>query len=329
MIQLAKPERTNQRSATVALRRARPMMGTLVGVTVRGVDIDTLKDMIRGIFAEIERLESLLSEWRPDSAVSAVNRAAGKNPVRVPAELIEVMQVAGQVARATEGAFDCTWAALADIWKVDELDFRPPDREATLAARGLVDFRDVELDAGKNTLFLRRAGMRLGLGGVAKAHVAERAANLAVAQGASDVLIDAGGNLVARGRGDRRPWTIGIRDSRSTALLATAELQGEAIATSGDYEHFAECGGRRYHHILDPRTGEPASASRSATVIAPHGALADALATGLFVLGPQGLDTISRFDGAAGMVVGDDGVAHVSAKGASRFGQLDLGAVPI
>jgi thiamine biosynthesis lipoprotein len=304
----------------ILVRRARPLMGTLVGVSARGHDRDALEQAIRGAFAEMERLQANLSEWRPDSAVSRVNQSAGLAPIRIPLELMEVMQVAGAVSRASDGAFDSTWASLSDIWKLDAPNFRPPAAEIVAAARKLVDYRDVILDARTQTAFLRRRGMRLGLGGIAKAYIAERAADLAVASGVGHMLIDAGGDVVARGRQGKRPWTVGIRDPRSTThLLATVDLHNEVVATSGDYEHFIDVDGHRYHHLLDPRTGLPASASRSATVIAPDGALAEALSTALFILGPPGLDILSSFASTAALLVDADGVAHFTANGNERI----------
>jgi FAD:protein FMN transferase len=304
----------------ILVRRARPLMGTLVGVTARGQNRDVLEQAIGSIFAEMERLQAILSEWRPDSAVSRVNQSAGLAPVSVPLELIEVMEVAGIVSRASDGAFDSTWASLSDIWKVDAPNFRPPAAEIVAAAKKFVDYRDVILDVRAQTAFLRRQGMRLGLGGIAKAYIAERAADLAVASGVSHILIDAGGDVVARGRQGERPWTVGIRDPRSAShVLATLDLHNEVIATSGDYEHVIEVDGHRYHHLLDPRTGFPASASRSATVIAPDGALAEALATALFVLGPPGLECLSGFAQTAALLVDGNGVAYIAANGNEHF----------
>jgi thiamine biosynthesis lipoprotein len=295
-------------------------MGTFVGVAVRGEDPNRLEQVIRNVFGEMEHLEGVLSEWRAESAVSHVNRSAGIAPVHVPSELIEVMEVADGVSRATDGAFDSTWASLSGCWSLDDPHFHPPTAEVLAAARSLVDYRDVVLDSDRQTLFLRRRGMRLGLGGVAKAYIAERAADLAVASGVKNILIDAGGDVVARGRNGERPWTVGVRDPRNaSALLATIELGDESVATSGDYEHFAERDGQRYHHLLDPRTGAPASMCQSVTVIAPKGALADALATGLFVLGHQGLDRVASFARAFALVVTQDGLIRVSSGGAARF----------
>ncbi len=311
------------------VRRARPLMGTLVGIAMRGDDADQLETLIREMFAEMERLEAILSEWRSDSAVSGVNRAAGVAPVRMPVALARVMEVAGKVSSATQGAFDSTWAALSNLWRVDDPGFRPPSAEAIAKARELVNYRDVAIDAKAGTMYLRRRGMRLGLGGIAKTYIAECAADFAVASGASHVLIDAGGDVVARGRNGNRPWTVGIRDPRVAArILATVELHDEAIVTSGDYEHFVDVEGHRYHHLLDPRTGVPACESRSATVVAPRGALADALATGLFVLGARGLDVVRRFAGVAALVIDGNGAAHLSAHGATRFRPSRSAAVP-
>jgi thiamine biosynthesis lipoprotein len=314
------PCQPRARAEQVLVRRARPMMGTLVGVSARGDDPHHLECAIGEVFGEIARLEAILSEWRPDSAVSRINLAAGESPVHVPRELIEVIEVAGRVSQATAGAFDATWAPLGEIWKVDDPNFRPPTAEAVAAARKLVGYRNVVVDVRKQTVFLRRRGMRLGLGGIAKAYIAERVADFAVANGVSNVLVDAGGDIVARGRNGERPWTIGVRSPRSAStLLATIELRDETVATSGDYEHFVETDGRRYHHLLDPRTGFPASASRSATVFASRGALADALATGLFVLGNRGLDLLAKFHGTAAMVMDKHGAVHFSRGGTPRF----------
>jgi FAD:protein FMN transferase len=300
------------------IRRACPLMGTLVGVTVRGDDPSILENLVREIFAEMKRLECILSEWSLASAVSRVNDAAETAPVQVPAELIEVLLVADRVARATEGAFDATWAPLAKLWSLDAPDFHPPTPAAVEATRQLVDYRDVVIDAPQRKVLLRRRGMRLGLGGIAKAYIAQQAADFAVLNGARDVLIDAGGDLVARGRNGRRPWSVGIRTPWSPVqLVAAVELRDQAVATSGDYEHFIKMAGRRYHHLLDPRTGWPASKCRSATVVAASGAVADALSTALFVLGPDGIDIVSASGGSAAIVICDDGTARISA-GAGR-----------
>ncbi len=322
---LAVRARATRRGGETVLRRARPAMGTIVSITVRGVGREFLEAVARELFREIERLEAVLSEWREDSSLSAVNRAAGARPVPVPPELLEVVAIAGEASAATGGAFDATWRPLADLWRFDGERRHPPAARAVEARRALVDYRNVEVDARAGTVFLRRRGMRLGFGGVAKAYIAERAAAIASAAGVQGVLVDAGGDVVARGGNGGRPWRIAIRHPRSPgAALATVELRDRSIATSGDYESFFAVGGRRYHHILDPRTGYPATACQSVTVIAPSGALADALATGLFVLGPErGTSVAASKRGVGALFVAANGAVHVAgcaaAPAASRF----------
>jgi len=307
----------------VVLERARPMMATIVTVTARGCPAELLEERIREAFAEMERLAGLLSEWSPESAVSLVNRNAGLKPVRVPGEVLELLDGAAQVSLRTSGSFDVTWAALADLWRFGGTGApRLPPPDEVKRRRALVAFRDVVLDPPASTAFLRRPGMRLGLGGIAKGYIAEAGATLLVSRGVRDVLVAASGDISARGRNGDRPWVVAIRDPREPSrALGTVELHDESISTSGDYEQFFVIDGRRYHHILDPRTGYPATASVGVTVIAPRGADADALATGLFVLGPERAATVVRDDPDVSVVlVGRDGQVHVA--GASHRFQL-------
>ena len=300
------------------LLRARPMMATIVTVTARGCP-ERVEPRIREAFAEMDRLAGLLSEWDPGSPVSQVNRSAGVAPVPVPREVLEVLGRAAEVSGRTSGSFDVTWAALDDLWRFDGVRApRLPSPHEVRRRLALVGFRDLVLDRGAGTAFLRRRGMRLGLGGIAKGFIAEAGADLLVAGGVADVLVAASGDICARGRNGDRPWTVAIRDPRSpSGVLGTVELHDESVSTSGDYEQFFVVEGRRYHHILDPTTGWPAEASESVTVVARHGAEADALATGLFVLGPERAAAALGDDpDVSAVLVGPDGRVHLA--GAAR-----------
>ncbi len=312
----------------VTLERARPMMATLVAVTARGCDPDALEERVRESFAEMERLAAILSEWDPASPVSHLNSRAGVEPVRVPRELHDVLQTALHVSQLSSGAFDPTWAALGDLWRFDGEPHLPPSNEV-MRRRALVGYRQVILEPSGRTAFLSRQGARIGLGGIAKGYIAEAAANFLVARGVHDVLVAASGDMTARGRNGDRPWTIAIRDPRNpSGARATVSLEDESISTSGDYERFFVVAGRRYHHIIDPRTGYPATRTTSATVIAPHGALADALATGLFVLGPErGAAVVRRMPGVSALLVDASGKVHLS--GSSRRFAGQAAADPI
>lgn len=320
---LPAPARAAQgpRCAETLVQRARPMMATVVSISVRGCDVAALEAGIAAGFAEMERLAGILSEWDPTSAVSRVNAQAGEQPAPAPRELLDVLQAAQAAARATSGAFDPTWAALSDLWKFDGTQAAPPAAEEVRRRLRLVDFRALTLDAAAGTAFLRERGMRLGLGGLAKGYIAAAAADLLVGRGIGSCLVAASGDIAARGRNGGRPWTVAVRDPRRRgATLATVELRDESISTAGDSERFFVAGGRRYHHILDPRTGYPARGTRSVTVVARSGVWADALDTGLLVLGSRrGLPVVEAMPGVAALFVDGAGAIHLSRGAASRF----------
>jgi FAD:protein FMN transferase len=308
----------------VAIRRMKPMMATLVTVTVRGCDAPALESRVREAFAEMERLAAILSEWNPESAVSLVNAKAGIETVPVPRELWQVLEAAQEASRLTSGAFDATWAALGDLWKFDGRAPRLPPAAEVERRRKLVAYRDLVLDPEARTAFLATRGMRLGLGGLAKGYIAQRAADLLVSRGVADVLVAASGDITARGRNGDRPWKVAVRDPRvESGVLATVELHDESISTAGDYERFFTIDGRRYHHILDPRTGYPAMGTRSVTVIARRGVEADALDTGLLVLGPARGKNVASSAGVVAVFVDDSGKLHFSAGAAARFSVVE------
>ncbi len=300
------------RPATV--RRVRPMMATYVAITAVGCDEGRLAEGVRIAFSEMERLAGILSEWDPRSAVSRVSARAGEAAVAVPPELYEVLGAGQRVAALTGGAFDVTWAALAGLWRFDAPNPRPPDPAEVAKARTLVDYRDLLLDPSGRTAFLRRKGMRIGLGGIAKGYIAAAAADLLVARGIRDVLVAASGDIAARGTNGGRPWRVAIRDPRrEDAIVATIDLHDESISTAGDYERCFFSGGVRYHHILDPKTGWPARGVASVTVVGKSGVLADGLDDGLFVLGPgPGGRVAAATAGIGALFVGEDGTIRTA-----------------
>ena len=256
-------------------------------------------------FELYRRLDLELSEWKPGSPLSAVNRAAGERPVEVPEELLALVGRALEIGRATDGAFDASWAALWGLWDFRAAVPRVPDAAEIEARRQLVDYRRVVLDPAAHTLFLPAAGMKLGLGGIAKGYALDRAAALLEARGFHDFLLTGGGQVVARGRRGGRPWRIGVRDPRGERdeVFARVEPGDGSLSTSADNESFFELDGVRYHHILDPRTGWPSRGLRSATVLHRDATLADALSTAVMVLGRErGLEVARRL-GAEAVVV--------------------------
>jgi thiamine biosynthesis lipoprotein len=194
------------------------------------------------------------------------------------------------LARETGGAFDPTVGPLVELWKITWRKGRLPTPEAVRAARALVGHRLVECSGEEPVLRLTKPGMRLVLSGIAKGYAVDQAVTVLRARGIAAALVDAGGDMCAYGTPPRREsWLVGIRDpqNRGSILPNPVRLVDGAVATSGDYEQFAVVDGKRYSHILDPRTGRPVQGMTSVTVVAPDAMTADALATAASVLGPQ------------------------------------------
>lgn len=290
-------------------------MGTIAEITAVAPDEGLAQDVITAGFHEIRRIEQLLSTWIDTSEVSRINRAAGHEAVPVSAETFEVLTRAVEVSGYTEGGFDVTIGPAVRLWKIAEAQHLPSPMELAIAKQ-YVDYRLVRLirvDA-TYTVFLEKPGMELDVGGIGKGYAAEKAAAVMRGLGARGGLVAIAGDFRVFGsRADGTSWPIGIQHPRQTSvLLATFESSNEAISTSGDYERFFFKEGSRYHHILDPRTLMPARLCQSVTIVAPDGATADALATGVFVMGPvQGLALVERL-GLGAVIVDSEGRVIVS-----------------
>lgn len=296
-----------------------PMMGTVLEVAVpQGPRAEAAARIVFDTFAEVDQR---MSEWRPDSPLTRVNEAAGGEAVEVPADVLALVQRGLELGELTGGAFDLTWAALWKLWDFQAEAPKLPEPAEITARVARVDYRRVEVDVERRTLRLPEVGMALGTGAIAKGWALDLTAQRLRAAGITDFLVSGGGQVLAGGHSDGGPWVVGVRDPRGapTDIFATLRLAPErghvlSVSTSGDYEHFFELGGVRYHHILDPRTGMPARGVRSATVIASDATLADGLSTALFVMGPvAGLALVERLPGVEAVVVDDQGQVHRSA----------------
>jgi len=289
------------------VERSRVTMGSPLRLTAWTADESAAVKAFDAVFAEVDRLDRLMTVWRDDSDVQRLNAFAGHIPVPVSEETFEVLQIASDIGELSGGNFDITFAALADVWKFDhDIDGRVPSRADIAARLPLVDYRALVLDAPVLTAFLKRPGMRVNLGGIGKGYAVDRAATVLRAHGFEQFMIQFGGDLYSSGRRGDRPWRIGLQDPRGAAdqSFAAIDLHDETFSTSGDYERFFMRDGRRYHHILDPHTGEPARGARSVTIVARRAVLADAIAKAVFVAGPEaGMKLIEDLPDVEGVIV--------------------------
>jgi thiamine biosynthesis lipoprotein len=272
-----------------ALHKAqRKLMGTIWSVTIAGGDADAAHAAAERALSEVDRLETLLSEWLPDSDISRVNHAAGVAPVAVGPELLECVRVSLEVARWSQGAFDISWAGLRGLWDFGPDSAHVPPSPAELKAKlPLWNYRNIVLDAAHGTVFLKKRGMQIGLGGVAKGYALDAAGALLQQAGFPNFLIYAGGQVLVHGKKGDRSWRVGIQHPREPRHFAFVEIEDGSLATSGDYEHTWVHEGRTYHHILDPKTGYPSTRTSSVTLIASTGLWADAIDTAVFIMGPE------------------------------------------
>jgi len=298
--------------APVTLRDRRTKMGTFFEVQLVTADERAGRAAIEAAFDEIDRVEALLSEWQPTSEISELNRRAGQGPVPVGPELYAVLERSLEVAEATSGAFDVRFATCGGLWSFREP--RIPSEDEIAACVAKLDDGAVVLDPDRRTAAITHPDVRIGIAGIGKGYGVDRAADVLERRGFDRFLVDGGGDVRVCGTNVGRPWNVGIADPRRRGdLLGIVHAVGGAIVTSGDYESFFERDGVRYHHILDPRTGRPARASVAVTVIAPDATFADALATGLFVLGPAaGLERVERMSGVEALFVGPGLDRHAS-----------------
>ncbi|MES1206781.1 MAG: FAD:protein FMN transferase [Pseudomonadota bacterium] len=286
-------------------------MGTDVALTAFVADTVRAEQAFVAALAEIKRIERLMTDWewpgQPPSDVLRVNAAAGREAVVVAPETFEVIAKALEMARLSEGAFDITYAAMRGVWKFDQdLEKRIPPAAEIARRRRLIGWRDVTIDAAAKTVKLRRAGMRIGLGGIAKGYAVDRAAAVLRAEGLADFMVQAGGDLYVSGQKGTANWMVGVRDPRGgpSDVVAKMPIKDHAFSTAGDYERAFVLSGKRYHHIIDPKTGYPATASRGVTILAPNAFLADALDDAVFILGPKkGLALCARFPDTAVVII--------------------------
>lgn len=298
-------------------RKSRVLMDTLVSISVVSDTEDRALKAIEIAFKEIEKLDHLLNYFSEKSEVTQTNRSAGITPIRVSHETLDIIEKALYASDKTGGAFDITIGPLISLWDFSGSPSKPPRDEIIRERVSLVNYRDLDVNRKASTVYLKKKGMSIDLGGIAKGYAADRAVNELKREGISAGLVAIAGDIKAFGlKPDGKAWTVGIRNPRQKGkedeIMAVISLKDMAISTSGDYERYYIADGKRYHHLIDPHTGYPSYECRSVSVIAGDGVLTDSFSTGIFILGVKKGMKILEEMGLDAVMVDNDGKIHTT-----------------
>ncbi len=281
-------------------RETKLLMGTTVEITVRGEDKALAGQAVEQAFREIEKVDNLMSTFKADSEISLINREGDRRPIKVSRDTFRVIRESLRLSEQSAGAFDISVAPLITLWRTAKKNKQLPGPGKLKETLALVGYRNIVIDEEKRTVGFRKKGMRINLGGIAKGYAVDRAVAKLRERGIKRAIVNAGGDLYLLGRPPEKDfWTIGLRHpGKKGKILGSIQARDEAIVTSGNYENYFTLDGKRYGHILDPRTGKPVEGILSVTVLAKDAFRADGLATAIFVLGPKkGLDLARRTKG--------------------------------
>ena len=298
----------------------RPLMGTWVDITVADAAWPGVAEAVAAAYDEMSRLAALMSRFAPDSQLTAINHAAGRAPVVVAPEVMQVLRSAQQLSARTGGAFNIAVGRLTP-GPGGLRDGDIPDDAAVHMALRHAQPQRLKLDLRRCTAYVDDALTRLDLGGIAKLPILQKGLDILTSRGVHGVMINGGGDVLASARRDGRPWRIGVRDPAQPAqLLALLPLHAGVVASSGDYERYVMHDGQRYHHIIDPRTGRPTRGVRGVTLVAEQVADVNGLGTAAMVAGPsRGPALLQRCGVSQALMVGVDGRVWSSAALARRL----------
>lgn len=285
-------------------------MGSRFDITIVANDSVTANGYIDDAVAEIKRIEKLISSWDKDSQTSEINKNAGIKPVKVAPELYALIKRAINISKLTDGAFDISYASMDRIWKFDGSMTVMPSEEEIKSSVAKVGFQNIVLNDEQRSVFLKLPGMKIGFGAIGKGYAADMAKKLLMDKGVVAGIINASGDMNTWGKqpnGD--DWKVAITNPlNKNKVFALLPITNGAVVTSGNYEKYVNFNGKRYSHIIDPRSGYPSSGIISVTVFAPKAELADALATSVFVMGKEiGLDRIDQLPKIECIIIDDKG----------------------
>ena len=291
-------------------KRTLKLMGSRFDITVVANDSLQANKHIDTAVAEISRIEKLISSWDDNSQTSEINRNAGAKPLKVDKELFNLIERAIGISKLTDGAFDISYASMDRIWQFDgSMTVMPSEKEIKSSVEK-VGYQNIVLDKKNSTVFLKLEGMKIGFGAIGKGYAADKAKTLLISKGVPSGIINASGDMNTWGKQpNNEDWKVAITNPMNkNKVFALLPITNGAVVTSGNYEKYVNFNGKRYTHIIDPRTGYPSTGIISVTVFAPKAELADALATSVFVMGKEaGLDRINQLPKIECIIIDDNG----------------------
>lgn len=319
-ISLAETRGETRRNQVVKKRVA--LMGTVIEITAVAKRRVTAERAVSEALGEMQRIERVMSVFDPQSELSRINALAAERPVQTTEEVFSLLEKAVEVSRISEGAFDITVLPLMHLWGFMKKDGRVPAEEEISEILPQVNYRHLLLNRSERSVTFRWPGVGIDLGGIAKGHAVDRALSVMLNLDIEGALIKAGGDLCSVGtKEEGMPWVIGIQHPREKdQIIAALEIEKGAVSTSGDYERYFIVDGKRYCHIIDPRTGHPVQGVAGATVLAPTAVEADGFSTAIFTLGSQkGMALIEEQKKTEGMILTDRLEKTISAGFQSRL----------
>ncbi|WP_196138298.1 FAD:protein FMN transferase [Aliikangiella sp. G2MR2-5] len=287
-------------------------MGTLAKVEFELSDEKSGQKIVNQVVAEMERINQAMSPYIESSELSKLNRSAAKAPQKVSKELFDLVARSLEISELTHGAFDISFSSIGYLY--DYRHSKKPSESQLAELKSAINYRNIHLDKEKQTIFFDDKRLKIDLGGIGKGHAVDRCIQLLQREGIHNGFVNAGGDTRIIGRKTDRPWYIGIRHPRDESkLIANLPLEDVALSTSGDYERFFEADGIRYHHIIDPKTGDSARAIQSATILADDSTFADALSTSIFILGVKdGMALVNQLENVSAIMVDNKGKMFLS-----------------
>lgn len=300
----------NAQQEMSAYKQILKLMGTRFEITAVSDNEDLAINSIDSAISEIKRIEKLISSWDSNSQTALINNNAGIKPVKVDIELIDLIIRSKKISDLTGGVFDVSFASVDKLWKFDGTQDTVPSEIEIKKSVSKINYKNIIVDREKSTVFLKEKGMKIGFGAIGKGYAANRAKSKMQSMGIKNGVVNAAGDLITWGKMENdNDWSIGIANPKEKdKIMGWLVISDMAVVTSGNYEKFFISNGKKkYSHIINPKTGWPATGTKSVTIICPDAEIADALATSVFILGPiDGIKLINQLKNIECLIVTDN-----------------------